>query len=291
MTRLDIKRPRDAALLALLLLPGVGVILALVGTVIGMAVAQSFGFFNISGESAFSLAHWHKQLSSRILGISVLYSLRVALISAVLSVVLAYPIAVWLRKPFFGSTTLSAVIKAPMLVPGLVAAFLYINVVAYHGIINETLVGLGMIDGPLRMQNDRYGVGVLILQVWKNMPFALLLLVGAVQSIHPDLLDAARDLRAGAWARFRRIILPLTVRSMQAALIIIFIGAAGDYSFQTVVGPANTSSMSQYMYTVQQEFGNWNEAAVIAVVLMIIAFVGSLLLALVAGLLGTTRKG
>ena len=291
MTRLDLRRPRDAALLLLLLLPGVGLIIALVGTVIGTAVAQSFGYFNVSGESAFSLAHWQKQLSSRILGISVLYSLRIALISAILSVALAYPIAVWLRKPFVGSTTLSAVLKAPMLVPGLVAAFLYVNVVAYHGVINETLVALGLTQAPLRMQNDRYGFGVLILQVWKNMPFALLLLVGAVQSIHPDLLDAARDLRAGAWARFRRIILPLTIRSTQVALIIIFIGAAGDYSFQTVVGPANTSSMAQYMYTVQHEFGDWNQAAVIAVVLMAIALVGSLLLAFVAGLLGSTKRG
>lgn len=291
MNRLDLSRPRDVALLAILLLPGIGAIVVLVGMVLSMAVAQSFGYFNISGESGFSLAFWQKQLSSRILGTSVLYSLRVAVLSAILSVALAYPIAIWLRKPFVGSGTLSAMLKAPMLVPGLVAAFLYINLISYHGFINEALVGLGFIAEPLRMQNDRNGIGVIVLQVWKNMPFALLLMAGAVESIHPELLDAARDLGAGMWARFHRIILPMTVRSMQAALVIIFIGAAGDYSFQTVVGPSNTNSLAQYMYTVQHEFGQWNEAAVVAVVLMTVALVGSASLAFVAGLLGSARRG
>ncbi len=69
------------------------------------------------------------------------------------------------------------------------------------------------------------------------MPFAFLIIIGSVQSIGDDILDAARDLGAGRFARLRRIILPLTLRSLQAALVLIFIGAAGDYSFQAVAGP------------------------------------------------------
>lgn len=291
MIPLNLKRPSEAGFLLLLLLPGAGLIVILVGAVIGMAVAQSLGYFNFSGESAFSLDHWQRQLSSRLLSSSVLYSLKIATVSAVISVGVAYPIAIWLRKPFLGSEAVSGMLKAPMLVPGLVAAFLYVNIISYHGFLNEALVALGLIEQPLRMQNDRNGIGVMILQVWKNMPFALLLMTAAVQSIHQDLLDAARDLGAGAWSRFYRVILPMTVKSMQAALVIIFIGAAGDYSFQVVAGPTNVSSLAQHMYTVQHEFGHWNEAAVVAVVLMAIALAGSLVLALAAGRLGTVRRG
>ncbi|MBA8903862.1 ABC transporter permease [Phyllobacterium sp. P30BS-XVII] len=265
--------------IALLLLPGVGLIILFVGTVLGTAVAQSFGYFNFAGESEFSLSFWERQLASPLLRSSILYSLKIALVSATVSVALAYPIALWLRKPFAGSLLLSALLKAPMMVPGLVAAFLFINVIAFHGFLNEVLLGLGFIQNPFRMQNDRYGAGVMFLQVWKNMPFALLLLSGAVQSIHSDLLDAARDLGAGAWSRFHKIVLPLTLKAMQAALIIIFIGAAGDYSFQVVAGPTNVSSLAQHMYTVQHEFGQWNEAAVVAIILMVAALSGSLLLA------------
>ena len=291
MTALNLSQPRQAGLLLLLLLPGIGLILVMVGAVLSMAVAQSFGFFNLAGESGFSLEHWARQLSSRLLVSSVLYSLKVAILSATISVALAYPIAMWLRNPFPGSGVLSAMLKAPMLVPGLVAAFLYVNVISFHGFLNETLIALGLIAEPLRMQNDRNGVGVIILQVWKNLPFALLLLSGAVQSIHPSLLDAARDLGAGTWSRFYKIVLPLTISSLQAALVIIFIGAAGDYSFQAVAGPTNVSSLAQHMYTMQREFGKWNEAAVVAVVLMAVALIGSMLLAAVAGLLARRRRG
>lgn len=265
--------------LCLLLLPGLGLILVLVGTVISMALAQSFGFFNFSGDSGFSLEFWHRQLTSPILQTAILYSLKIAVVSALLAIAIAYPLALWLRRPFIGSSAISALLKAPMMVPGLVAAFLFVNVIAFHGFLNEILIALGIIAKPLRMQNDRYGAMVIFLQVWKQMPFALLLLTAAVQSIHQDILDAARDLGAGALARFRKIILPLTLKAMQAALVIIFIGAAGDYSFQVVAGPTNSSSLAQHMYTVQREFGQWNEAAVVAVVLMVVALFGSVLLA------------
>ncbi|MGV2129453.1 ABC transporter permease [Agrobacterium vitis] len=281
---------KKTGLILLLLLPGIGPIVVLVGTVLGMAVAQSFGYFNFAGASGFSLEPWSRQLGSKLLTNSVLYSFRVAFVSALLSVALAYPLALWLRKPFFGSAVISALLKAPMLVPGLVAAFLLINIIAFHGFLNEALIGIGLIDKPFRMQNDRYGIAVIFLQVWKNIPFALLLLSGAVQSIHSDLLDAARDLGAGAWSRFYKITLPLTLKAMQAALIIIFIGAAGDYSFQVVAGPTNVSSLAQHMYTVQHEFGQWNEAAVVGIVLMAVGLFGSLALAALAQLLVRGRK-
>ncbi|WP_245436826.1 ABC transporter permease [Rhizobium chutanense] len=281
---------RRAVFIGLLLATGIGPIVVLVGTVLGMAVAQSFGYFNFAGESGFSLAFWGKQLASPLLAASVLYSLKIALVSAVLSVALAYPLALWLRNPFPGSLTLGALIKAPMMVPGLVAAFLFVNLIAFHGFVNEALLDLGLIAKPFRMQNDRYGAGVMLLQVWKNMPFALLLLGGSVRSIHTDLIDAARDLGAGAWARFYKITLPLTLKAMQAALVIIFIGAAGDYSFQVIAGPTSVSSLAQYMYTVQHEFGQWNEAAVVAIVLMAVALFGSLLLAATAHILFAGRR-
>lgn len=262
----------------LLLVPGLGLILVFMVIVVGMALAQSVGYFNFSGPSEFSLAYWQTATAEPQLWRAFWYSLRVAFLSAILAVALAYPLALWLRKPFPGADVISAALKAPLLVHGLVAAFLYINFISFQGFLNAALVGLGFIAKPLRMQNDPYAIGVVFLQVWKQMPFALLLLTGAVQAIGNDILDAARDLGAGSWARFRRVIVPLTVRSLQAALILIFIGAAGDFSFQVVAGPTNINSMSQYMLRMQETAG-WNSAAVVAVLLMATSLFGSILLA------------
>ena len=267
---------------AVLLAPGLGLIVIFVGIVVAMAVIQSFGFFNFAGDSAFSLRFWEAQLSSRQFWTAVLYSSRVAVLGAVFSVLLAYPIALWLRKPFPGSGLISALIKIPLLVPGLVAAFLYVNLISYSGFLNYALTALGFLDEPARMQNDPGGIGVIILQTWKNMPFALLLLVGAVQSISDDVLDAAQDLGAPVFARFRKVVAPLTLRSLQVSLVIIFIGAAGDFSFQVIAGPVNVSSMAQLMYRLQTQAGSWNASAVVAVSLMLVSLLGATLLALVS---------
>jgi putative spermidine/putrescine transport system permease protein len=265
----------------LLLIPGLLPIVAFMSLVVGMAVSQSIGFFNFAGDDHFSLLFWQQMLTQDQFWRVFFYSARIAVVSAVLSVMLAYPVALWLRRPFPGSDLISAMIKAPILVHGLVAAFLFVNFISFQGFLNVALVHLGLIARPIRMQNDPYGIGVVVLQVWKNMPFAFLIIVGSVRAIGNDILDAARDLGAGRLARLRRVILPLTLRSLQAALILIFIGAAGDYSFQAVAGPININSMSQFMLRIQMDNAayGWNEAAVVAVMLMVLSLFGSLAVA------------
>ncbi|MCR9058750.1 MAG: ABC transporter permease [Rhodobacteraceae bacterium] len=264
-----------------LLTPGIGLIVAFIGVAVYIAAAQSFGYYNLAGESSFSLEFWDRMLGRKVFSRAVMYSIYIGVISAFLSVAFAYPLAIWLRTPFPGSLAIGAMLKAPLLVHGLVAAFLFINVISYHGILNQLLQGIGLWDEPHRLQNDRNAIGVLILQTWKNMPFALLLLTGAVQSISDDVLNAARDLGAGSFDRFRKVIAPLTVSAMQAALIIIFIGALADFSFQVIAGPTNRQSLSQLMVFFK-DGGRWNDAAVVGVSLMVIAIAGSALLAAVS---------
>jgi len=272
---------RRTGTILLLLMPGLGLILVMIGSVFYVALMQSVGFFNLVGEDTFSLEHWQKVLSSRSFNSAFRYSAYIATISAIGSVALAYPIAIWLRRPFRGSLVVSALLKAPLFVPGLVAAFLFINIIAYHGLLNQVMQGLGLWDAPRRLQNDDNAIGVIILQVWKNMPFALLLLTGAVQSISDDVLDAARDMGAGSWARFRKVIAPLSVSATQAALVIIFIGALADFSFQVIAGPTNRQSMAQLMVSMKGR-GDWHSAAVVGVALMGLALAGAVVMAAAA---------
>ena len=258
-----------------LLLPGFGLILFFLGMILYVAVFQSFGLFNLSGEDDFTMEYWQKLFNRKVFYRSVNYSLYVGIISSIISVILAYPIALWLRKPFYGSILINSILKAPLLVHGLVAAFLYVNLIAYHGIINQIFIAIGAWDEPIRMQNDKNAIGVLILQVWKNLPFALLILLGSIQSIGDDVIDAARDLGANSFQRLKKIIAPLTISSMQAALIIIFIGALADFSFQSIAGPTNKYSLSQLMLYYKNN-GRWHEAAGVGVTIMIISFLGAI---------------
>lgn len=263
----------------LLLLPGPGLVAVVMAMVLYRAFAQSFGLYNFNGEDILTLTHWQDILGNRRFWSALRWSAYIATTSALLALALAYPLALWLRRPFRGSLMLSALIKAPYFVPGLVAAFLLINVISYHGFVNEALVGLGIWDAPKRLQNDRQGYAVIGLQVWKQLPMAFLLLSGAVAAIPDPVLHAARDLGAGSVARFRKVVLPLTAKAMQAALILIFIGAAGDFSFQAVAGPMRQNSMATLMVQLQgPSFNDWNGAAVVAVALMVLSLAGALAL-------------
>ena len=150
-------------------------------------------------------------------------------------------------------------------------------------------ISIGLWDEPIRMQNDKNAIGVLILQVWKNLPFALLILLGSIQSIGDDIINAARDLGANSFDRLRKIIAPLTLSSMQAALIIIFIGALADFSFQSIAGPTNKCSLSQLMLYYKNN-GRWHEAAGVGVTIMIISFIGAIVISYLTKIIFFQRK-
>ena len=267
----------------LLVLPAVAPVVLTLILIVVMAIAQSVGLFNFGAPAHFTLQYWETILNDSQLWRATGYSLKIGVVSAVLSVALALPLALWLRKPFPGSVLMSGLLKAPLMVHGLVAALLFINLISWQGFINLGLLKLGIISQPIRMQNDRWGIGVIILQVWKQLPYALLIITGSLRAIGDEIVDAARDLGAGKTARLLQIILPLSIKAVQVSLILIFIGALGDFSFQVVAGPTSVFSLSQYMLRFPEiSAQGWNLAAVVAVILMLAAFVGAVVLAGVA---------
>ncbi|EOE6875313.1 ABC transporter permease [Klebsiella aerogenes] len=284
------KNWRNDAVAWLLMLSGLGPILLLMGSTFYVVIVQSLGWFNLEGDSHFSLEYWRNMLQDEVLQSALLYSVKVSLLGAFGSVIFAYPLALWLRKPMAGKEGIIAVLRAPMFIPGLVAAFLFVNIVAYHGIINELLLALGIISEPLRMQNDDFGWGVVVLQIWKNLPFALLLVGGAVNAIRNDVLDAASNLGASRWRSFTGVVVPLTLPAVQVTLILVFIGALGDFAFFSVAGPRNTYSLARLMQATAMEYGEWNNAAVIAVIIMVTAAICTLLIATLITPFAT-RKG
>lgn len=274
----------------LLMLSGLGTILLLMGSTFYVVIVQSFGWFNLEGDSQFSLEYWRTMLQDDVLHSALFYSVKVSLLGAFGSVIFAWPLALWLRQPMVGKEAIIAVLRAPMFIPGLVAAFLFVNIIAYHGVINELLLALGIVNEPLRMQNDDFGWGVVILQIWKNLPFALILVGGAVNAIRDDVLDAASNLGASHWQRFTGVVVPLTLPAVQVTLILVFIGALGDFAFYSIAGPRNTYSLARLMQATAMEYGEWNNAAVIAVIIMVTAAICTLLIATLITPFAT-RKG
>lgn len=271
----------------LLIIPGVGTIVLLMGSALYVVVVQSFGMSD--GTSA-TLEYWNAMLNDVILWRSVGYSLRTSFLGTLGAVMFAYPIALWLQKEIPAKPAIIGLLRAPMFVPGLVAAFLLMNVIAYHGIFNESLMMLGVIDKPLRLANDEFGWSIVVLQIWKNLPFALILITGAIASIRTDLMDAAFDLGASRWSRFWNVVFPLTIPALQATSILIFIGALGDFSFAAVAGSRSSYSLAMLMNITALQYYEWENSAVIAMVIMLLAGLSAVVLTLLTQPFATRKK-
>jgi len=257
----------------LMLFPGVGFILFFIGSSIFLTLVQSFGLFSITGKSVFTLENWKAILQTRESMDSLFFSLKMGLLSSIGTVVVAFPIALFFRKGGTGKGILGSIIKVPLFIPALVAAFLILNLISYHGLVNTALIRLNLINEPLRMLNDKFGWGVVFIQIWKNLPFVLLIVMAALASIRDDTIDVAKNLGAGYWSVFFRIYVPLSMPGILVSMILMFIKAFGDFPICSVAGPIYPSSMAQRMQIMATIYQEWDQAAVLGVIIIVTAFI------------------
>jgi putative spermidine/putrescine transport system permease protein len=255
-------------MLMLLIVPGAGFIFLFLSAAIAMTFLQSIGLYSLVGDSQLTADHWLALLDKGFFD-SFLFSLKVGVGSAFGTLLFAYPLALFLRRRRFGSRTIGSIIKIPLFVPALVAAFLILNVLAFNGILNSALMGLGLIDRPLRMLNDTFGWNVLVIQVWKNLPFQLLIIASVLETIQTDIEDAARNLGASPWRVILHIILPMSAPGILIAVVLVFILTFGDYAITRVAGPVYPSSLSVLMYTDAFTLQQWGIAACIGMVIIV----------------------
>ena len=252
----------------LLLLPGIGYILVFLAVIFGFTVAQSFGYFNFTGESGFTTAHW-AALWGQQLWDSLLYSLKVGLVSSFGSLILTYLMTFVLRGSYCRRTFLSF-FKIPIFIPALVGSFLIINLFDYSGIVNFCLMKLGLIAEPIKFRDGKSMGMVYVVQIWKNMPFQLLILYPAIDGVRRDIVEASRNLGASGIRSFFEVTFPLTVSTSIIAVILVFIGTFGDFSVSATAGPRYPFSVSRLMYYSAYSRYDWGLAACIALTMILL---------------------
>lgn len=256
----------------LMILPGVGFIILFLGSSIFITLAQSFGLFSVTGTSRFTLANWNTLWERETID-SVLFSLKMGVLSSIGTLLFAFPVGLFLRKGGTGKRFLASLIKIPLFIPALVAAFLILNLISYHGVVNEVLLALGIIKSPLRMLNDKFGWGVVAIQIWKNLPFVLLIVSASLASIRDDIIDAARNLGADNASILFRIYIPLAMPGILVSMILMFIKAFGDFPITSVAGPNYPPSIALRMRNTATLFQEWDKAAVMGVIIILTTLV------------------
>jgi putative spermidine/putrescine transport system permease protein len=259
-------------LIAVLLFPAIGFVALFLLAVLAMTGMQSIGFFSFNARTEIGLQNWVAAASGQTWD-SLFYSVKIAFVSAFGALLIAYPLALYLRRFFVGKGILNSLIRVPLFVPSLVAAFLILNILSFHGIFNEVLLRLGLISEPLRLTHDDWGLGVVLIQIWKNLPFLALILAAVLANIPSDLEAAAQNLGAGPFHVFRSVLLPLSIPGVQTGVTLVFIGVLGDYAINAIAGPLYPPSLSIRMYLLGRDFGEWGQAGVLAIVIMVTSLV------------------
>ena len=184
-------------------------------------------------------------------------SIIISGVVTVCTVILAYPIAYYVA--IFGGKAkplLLLLITIPFWTSYLIRIFLWKVILGYNGVINGSLMGLGIIEEPLTFILYNANAVVLTLaHAWA--PFAILPIYVSLTKIDNSLLEAARDLGDNAFQRFIRVTLPLSMPGVIAATLVVFIPTVGDYVTPKLLGGTDGLMIANM---IQVQFGKANNA-------------------------------
>ncbi len=149
----------------------------------------------------------------------------------------------------------------------LVRTTAWIVLLQNEGIVNEALLYLRIIDHPVRLIYDRFGVYVAMTHVL--LPFMVLPLYGVMQAIQPAYMRAALSLGAPPSVAFARVYLPLTLPGVGAGCLLVFILALGYYITPALVGGAADQMISYFIAFYTTDTVNWGMASALGAVLLV----------------------
>ena len=227
-------------------------------------------------DRTFTFANYREAWTQPIFQILMWRSLRISVAVTVATVILAFPVAYYLSFHVRSRKALWLfLITVPFWTSYLVRVFLWKVILGYNGVLNSSLMELGIIEKPLTFILYNANAVVLTLaHAWA--PFAILPIFVALEKIDRSLLEAAEDLGDGPLRRFFRITLPLAMPGVVASTLIVLIPTVGDYITPKLVGGTDGLMVANM---IQIQFGKANNAplgAALAVSSMVVIAVISI---------------
>jgi spermidine/putrescine transport system permease protein len=226
-----------------------------------------------------NLANYRDVFSSPVYPRLILRSLGVGVATAVLSVVVVYPLAYTLAFRLEKYRDLILFLLAISLFSNyVVRIYAWRSILSSNGLVSYILMGLGLADEPRSyLMYTPWAVVLVLLNVY--IPFATLPIFSALLNIERDLLDAASDLGANPLRTFLQVTLPLSMPGVVAAFAFIFLLAAGDFVTPELVGGINGMMIGNAVATQFGMVSNWplGAAMVFSTILVFLLALAALL--------------
>jgi putrescine transport system permease protein len=201
-----------------------------------------------------------------------LNSLRIAGISTLLCLLLGYPIAYAIaRMPPSTRNICLMLVILPSWTSFLIRIYAWIGLLRSNGLINNSLLGLGVIDEPLTLLHTDLAVYIGI--VYAYLPFMILPLYANLAKLDLRLLEAAGDLGARPWKAFLTVTLPLSRSGIIAGSMLVFIPAVGEFVIPELLGGPDSLMIGKVLWDEFFKNRDWPVASAVAVIMLLLLLV------------------
>ena len=198
-----------------------------------------------------------------------LSSLRIALVSTALLLLVGYPIAYGMARAAPAlRPLLVAMVILPFWTSFLIRVYAWIAILKPEGLLNQLLLWLGIITEPLVIINTPTAIYVGI--IYAYLPFMILPLYASLERQDPTLIEAAQDLGAPAWKAFLTITVPLSMPGIVAGALLCFIPIVGEFVVPDLLGGSETLMIGRTLWSEFFSNRDWPLASAVAIVLLII---------------------
>ncbi len=199
-------------------------------------------------------------------------SVEIAFIGTLWCLLIGYPMALAMaRAPKKWQSALLMAVLLPSWTSFLIRIYAWMGILRNNGLLNNLLMGLGLIDQPLTILNTNIAVYIGI--VYAYLPFMVLPLYSTLIKMDKSLIEAAQDLGAKPFECFYKITLPLSRGGVLAGSMLVFIPAVGEVVIPQLLGGPETLMIGKILW---QEFFNnrdWPVASALAVVMLLVLLI------------------
>lgn len=214
-----------------------------------------------------SLAHYEQVVTDGVFGTIFWNTVRIAAIVTIACAVLGYPVAHFLATASRGWALFGLLcVVLPFWTSLLVRTYAWMILLGNNGIINKLLVGAGLIERPLPLLHNEFGV--LVGMVHVLLPYFVFPVYAVMLRVDRNLMAAAEGLGAPLWQVMRRIYLPLTLPGVVAGATLVFILSLGFFITPALLGGGKVMMIA---LLIEQQVGqmlNWGMAAAMCMTLV-----------------------
>lgn len=220
-------------------------------------ILQSLGFFSViaGGNEKISFDAYLAAFQNETVRAGITLTFRVAILSTLLSTIIALAISLMISRTKRFQSTLIAIAQFNIPIPHVVAATGILLTFSQSGIVSRITNHFGITEGssdfPI-ITNDPFGYGIILSYLWKEIPFLCVLILSALRGPVTNLDETAKTLGASYGFRLRKVILPYIFPSILSGTIIVFAFSFGSYEVPYLLGepyPSTVSVVAYQLYT------------------------------------------